>query len=114
MLFISFWCHAESVGQGEENVTTHVVGPIFRAALCIDVVLPLRHLTEQVIALQFGHPAALMPRLGECGVPIETIVVHVGISIAAMRVHLQIGVDIAMFTIIIGMVCAIAAILYYT
>ena len=34
-----------------------------------------------------------MPRLGECGVPIETIVVHVGISIAAMRVHLQIGVD---------------------
>ena len=83
----------EAVGQREHHITTHVVRPRFVATIGVDVLLPLRNLSQQVVALDLSHPAPLLPRLRQRGIPVEAVVVHICLRITTARVHLQVSID---------------------
>ena len=83
----------EAVADGEEGVAAHGVGPRLGAALGVDVVAEAGDLAEEVVAPEFDEPLALMDGLGERGVPIEAVVVHLGIGVASAGVHGEVGVE---------------------
>ena len=82
-VFIFLWFLREAVADGEQGIAAHGVGPVLCATLRTDPVLETGHLAQEVVAAKFENPLALLDGLGECGIPIKAVVVHLAVSIAS-------------------------------
>ena len=92
-VFIFLWFLREAVADGEQGTAAHGVGPVLCATLRTDPVLETGHLAQEVVAAKFENPLALLDGLGECGIPIKAVVVHLAVGIASTRMYGEVCFD---------------------
>lgn len=92
-VILFFWFLTKAVTDRQQGIAAHRVGPALGATLRTDVVVQAGNLPEKVVATQFHDPFPLFKRFRERRIPVEAVVVHFAVGVAAARVHRQVGVE---------------------